>query len=76
MEFFSPFRRQEVEDEYSLGRDTLCLDEVEGLGSFLEVELSGGEVWEEEKRAALEVLARLGISESIRKSYLELLAER
>jgi len=62
--------------KYSLGRATLCLDEVEGLGSFLEVELSGGEVWEEEKRAALEVLARLGISESIRKSYLELLAER
>ncbi|OPX78856.1 MAG: CYTH domain protein [Methanosaeta sp. PtaB.Bin087] len=62
--------------KYSLGRATLCLDEVEGLGTFVEVELTGGEDWEEEKRGALDIMARLGISDLIRSSYLELLAER
>ncbi len=59
--------------KYALGEATLAVDEVEGLGSFIEVELSGGEDWVGQKRAALDILARLGLPESIRESYLELL---
>ena len=61
--------------KYALGEAVLAVDEVEGLGSFIEVELSGGEDWEVQKSAALEILARLGLAGSIRKSYLELLNE-
>jgi adenylate cyclase class 2 len=59
--------------KYSLGEAVLAVDEVEGLGTFIDVELSGGEDWEVQKRAALSVLTMLGLAESIRKSYLELL---
>ena len=59
--------------KYALGEATLAVDDVEGLGTFIEVELSGGEDWEAQKRTALDILARLGLRESIRKSYLELL---
>lgn len=64
--------------KYGLKEAVLCLDDVEGLGTFLEVELTGDEDWEAQKRDALLILARLGLAESIRKSYLELLndAER
>ena len=64
--------------KYSLGEAVVAVDDVEGLGTFIEVELSGGEDWEAQKRIALDILERLGIAESIRKSYLELLndAER
>ncbi|UEC42303.1 MAG: Adenylate cyclase [Methanothrix sp.] len=61
--------------KYSLEEAVLCVDDVEGLGTFLEVELSGGADWQVQKRTALDIMARLGISESIRESYLELLAE-
>ncbi|HPE63717.1 MAG TPA: class IV adenylate cyclase [Methanothrix sp.] len=61
--------------KYSLAEAIVAVDEVEGLGTFIEVELAGGEEWGAQKRAALEILERLGINESIRKSYLELLAE-
>jgi len=61
--------------KYALGEAVLCVDEVEGLGSFVEVELSGGDDWLAQKRTALEILAKLGLSESIRESYLELLDE-
>ncbi|MDD5767565.1 MAG: class IV adenylate cyclase [Methanothrix sp.] len=59
--------------KYALGEAVLCVDEVQGLGSFIEVELSGDEDWADQKRTALEILAKLGLSESIRESYLELL---
>ncbi len=59
--------------KYALGEAVLAVDDVEGLGTFIEVELSGGEDWEVQKGEALEILARLGLAESIRESYLELL---
>ncbi len=64
--------------KYALGEAVLAVDDVEGLGTFIEVELSGGEDWQAQKRTALDILASLGLVESIRKSYLELLndAER
>jgi len=61
--------------KYALDEAVLCLDEVEGLGTFLEVEISGGEDWEIQKGKVLETMSRLGLEESIRESYLELLAE-
>lgn len=59
--------------KYALGEAVLCVDEVEGLGSFVEVELAGDEEWEAQKRTAQDILKRLGLGDSIRKSYLELL---
>lgn len=61
--------------KYSLAEAVVAIDEVEGLGSFIEVELSGGEEWGAQKKNVLEILSLLGISESIRESYLELLTE-
>jgi len=53
---------------------TLCLDEVEFLGTFIEVEVLGDNV-EEAERKIEEVLKELGLSdeELITESYLELL---
>jgi adenylate cyclase class 2 len=62
--------------KYSLGDVTLALDEVEGLGSFLEVEARGEADWEEQKEKVLSILRDLGLEESIRSSYLELLEEK
>jgi adenylate cyclase class 2 len=61
--------------KYSLDEAVLCVDDVEGLGAFLEVELAGGADWSAQKKTALDIMAKLGISQSIRESYLELLAE-
>jgi adenylyl cyclase CyaB, putative len=62
--------------KYALGEAVLCLDDVEGLGTFLEIELSGDEDWSVQKREAQELMAELGLTESIRRSYLEMLAEK
>ena len=62
--------------KYTLEEAVLCVDDVEGLGKFIEVEIPGGEDWPVQKRSVLDIMARLGISESIRESYLELLAVR
>lgn len=62
--------------KYALGAAVLCLDEVEGLGTFLEIELSGDEDWSAQKKEALRLMAELGLTESIRRSYLEMLAEK
>ncbi|MBN1322945.1 MAG: class IV adenylate cyclase [Methanotrichaceae archaeon] len=59
--------------KYRLGHVTIALDDVEGLGSFIEVEALGGEDWAMEKEEVLAVLGRLGIVETIPQSYLELL---
>ncbi|VVB69090.1 CYTH domain protein [uncultured archaeon] len=62
--------------KYSWGSVTLALDKVEGLGSFLEVEARGEADWEEQKEKVLSILRDLGLEESIRSSYLELLEEK
>ncbi|MHC1631833.1 MAG: class IV adenylate cyclase [Methanotrichaceae archaeon] len=61
--------------KYSLEGAILALDEVKGLGTFLEVELSGGEDWTIQKKAILEIMDRMGLKKTIRKSYLELLMD-
>ena len=62
--------------KYALEGATLCLDDVKGLGTFIEVELSAGDNWEGAKTQVLDIMSRLGLNELIRKSYLELLAEK
>jgi len=64
--------------KYSYEGAVLAIDEVEGLGRFVEVEAEGeGEGdYEEQKRKVLSILNRLGLNESIRSSYLQLLEEK
>lgn len=62
--------------KYVLGDVTFAIDDVSGLGSFLEMEIAGGDDWPDKKRMLQHLMAKLGLSESIRKSYLELLLER
>ncbi|MFA5141300.1 MAG: class IV adenylate cyclase [Elusimicrobiota bacterium] len=55
----------------------LCLDEVEGLGRFVELEIRApGESLEAAKAALLGLAEELGLSGSERRSYLELLLGR
>lgn len=63
--------------KYVLGDITFALDDVEGLGSFLEMEIRGeADFFEEQRRRVLSLLEELGLGESIRSSYLELLDEK
>jgi adenylate cyclase, class 2 len=52
----------------------VCLDEVEGVGSFLELEIGADDAGLEAAKAALKSLAqRLDLESAVRSSYLELL---
>jgi adenylate cyclase, class 2 len=62
-------------DKYALGDVILALDEVEGLGAFLEVEAVGNEDWETKREEVLRVVAHLCTGNLIRQSYLEMLEE-
>jgi len=74
---------KKVRTKYALGQAVIALDDVEGLGSFIEVEISGtifgsDEVeadFAEKRDMVMEILARLGLEEPIRESYLELLSK-
>ncbi len=63
---------------YRMGDAIICYDEVEGLGSFVEVEVeSDVKDFDAAKQKVFEIAKQLGfdIKNSIRKSYLELLEE-
>lgn len=62
--------------KYTYQGAVLALDEVEGLGRFIEVEAEGAGDYECEREKVLAIMGRLGLTESIRRSYLELLEER
>jgi adenylate cyclase class 2 len=62
--------------KYTLGEVTFALDEVEGIGSFLEIEALANDDWTAKQDLVLEILHQLCLGESIRKSYLELLEEQ
>ena len=52
----------------------LALDQVSGLGSFVELEITAdGSTLQQAKAAVMSLAARLGLGPSERKSYLELL---
>jgi adenylate cyclase class 2 len=62
--------------KYSYEGAVLAIDEVEGLGRFVEVEAEGVGDYEAQRQKVLSILSRLGLHESIRSSYLELLEEK
>jgi adenylate cyclase class 2 len=82
---------KKVRRKFSLGKAVIALDEVEGLGQFVEVEMvvsedadeckadAGDEAhqkgWSSKRGEVMEILQALGSKESIRESYLELLIE-
>jgi adenylate cyclase class 2 len=61
---------------YLLGTLEVCIDEVKGLGHFLEVEARECRDLEEGKKRVLGLLDTLGLDRMERRSYLELLLER
>jgi adenylate cyclase class 2 len=61
---------------YLLGTLEVCVDEVKGLGHFLEVEARECKDLEEGKTRVLGLLETLGLDHLERRSYLELLLER
>lgn len=61
--------------EFLLDGITVCLDSVQGLGDFVELELQGTDA--EEGRSRIEKLRdELGLAGSERRSYLEMLLSR
>jgi adenylate cyclase class IV len=69
-------KRREV---FRMGRSRIHLDEVRGLGTFLEIEvvLSDGEAAGEGERVARELLAAFGMPESelVARAYIDLLED-
>jgi adenylate cyclase class 2 len=62
---------------YILGRFEICVDQVDGLGDYFEIEARGPKKGYEKLRdEALKLLVELGGKEPERRSYLELLLER
>lgn len=57
---------------YRLGEFKICIDDVEGLGEFIEIEVEG-ELKDREK--VLNLAEDLGLKDPITKSYLELVLE-
>jgi adenylate cyclase, class 2 len=66
---------RKVRTKYLLNGLILAMDDVEGLGSFIEIEASGSEDWSVERIKVEEMLNALGLGESLRKTYLEMLLE-
>ncbi len=59
---------------YKLDDMKILVDSVEGLGDFVEIEIKSDDV-EKAKRRIFEIARRMGLKESITKSYLEMLLE-
>ncbi len=68
---------QKVRDVFKLGDITLCLDEVDSLGQFIEFEIISDADMEESKKRIFAMMEKFGLKpeDSIRKSYLELVME-
>jgi len=62
---------------YRAGDAVICLDDVEGLGKFVEIEVECDDL-EKGKREVFGIAEKLGFDrkESIRRSYLEMVLER
>ncbi|MEM2899892.1 MAG: class IV adenylate cyclase [Thermoplasmata archaeon] len=73
--FISEVRKERM--KYILNDFEITLDNVSGLGNFVEVEIKG-EAWEldEKRKSAFELMSKLGLHKYERKSYLELLLEK
>ena len=60
---------------YSLGETEICVDNVDGLGDFVELEIKGTDR-ERGETILFGTAAKLGLTRFERKSYLELLLEK
>ena len=72
---FTPFKKIVKKREiYKLEDVIICLDNVEELGTFLEIEVKSDQI-DHAKEKIFNIARRLGLdpSNSIRKSYLELI---
>lgn len=68
---------EKVRKKYELGEFTICLDDVKGIGTFVEVEVNPtGELFEELRNRVITLLEDLNLKKYERKSYLELLLEK
>jgi adenylate cyclase class 2 len=67
------FKRRET---YRLEGFEICLDRVKGLGTYLEIEGKAIKDFKKLRDKALFLLNKLGIKETTRKSYVELLSEK
>jgi adenylate cyclase class 2 len=74
--FFPSAEVKKLRTKYILGQVTFALDKVEGLGSFLEIEVRADDNWADKQRKVLDILQQLDPGETIRKSYLELLEDQ
>ncbi len=73
---FIPVREvKKSRDTYRYNDISVCIDIVEGLGGFVEIEKIGSPAGEIEDEL-LEFAARLGLGNFERRSYLELLEEK
>ena len=68
---------EKVREIYSVDEAIICVDDVSGLGKFIEVEIYSDNL-ENAKSRIFEILTRLGLdrNKSIRKSYLEMVFEK
>lgn len=57
---------------YALENCEICLDDVKGLGTYVEIEARGGDL-DEDRERLMELAARLGLKDFERRSYLELI---
>ncbi len=65
---------KKVRKIYKLGEAIICLDRVENLGKFVEIEIESDDI-ENSKKKIFEIAEKLGLKKekSIRMSYLEML---
>ncbi|RLE46065.1 MAG: class IV adenylate cyclase [Candidatus Methanomethylicota archaeon] len=71
---FKPVREvRKIREIYKFGDAIICLDDVDGLGKYIEIEIESNSI--EAKSEIFKIAELLGYSknESIRDSYLELL---
>ncbi|HIH97051.1 MAG TPA: class IV adenylate cyclase [Thermoplasmata archaeon] len=61
---------------YRLGKLEICLDDVQGLGTYLEIEVRVAKDFENAKKKILLLLDKLKLKETTRQSYVELLNEK
>ncbi|WP_445474303.1 class IV adenylate cyclase [Methanococcoides methylutens] len=76
--FFESGIVKKTRDIYRYGDITICLDSVEGLGEFVEVELVADSDIDSHRELLFEFLESIGIKkeDSIRTSYLEMVMEK
>ncbi|RZN61912.1 class IV adenylate cyclase [Methanonatronarchaeum sp. AMET6-2] len=77
---FKPLKPvQKKRDKYKVGKHTIVIDEVKGLGTYIEVETQSNQKnYQKDLEETKKLISKLGFNEKnlIRRSYLELLLEK